>query len=280
VPRQRHASPLVIAPTEIDPHAKRSISQQIADIVHQRVRDGKLRTGDPMPSQRQLTEQLGHARETISGAYQILESDGLIVSRGSGPSLIRAQPPARYMDSGRYAEELRRAKTNRIDPEQTQFCVTYGVSWNEYTVDADYTYKPATERHAQLLVVPQETEVLRRELVEYARGVPVQIRRSLLLAEDVRGTPLEEPDRQPWPGGTVAELWSIGYSIIKVPEELVSRPPTPWEAETLMLPADHEVYEITRRFLVADQDKGDRPAEVSELVMPTKGNRVRWITYV
>ena len=58
--------------------------------------DGRLRTGQPLPSTRSLATSLGLSRNTIVAAYDRLLSEGYIVSRqGAGYLVAHAGRPSR-----------------------------------------------------------------------------------------------------------------------------------------------------------------------------------------
>lgn len=276
-------SPLTIAAGEINPNARRTVSQQIADVVRNRIADGKLSNGDPLPSVRELAKSVKCSKNTVSAAYHDLRDSGLLV-HGSNQQvwLVRAQPPVRTMASERFVDEWARlvASDGVADPERTAFCIDYNVSWSQYTIESTYEVMPALETHARLLRVPAGTEVLRRELIEYAGGVPVQMRRSIMLASDVVGTKVADPAAQPYPGGTLSELWHLGHRLKYVVQGAITRAPHPREAEKLDLPGSLRALEITRQFVVVDQHKQERIGEASEQIMPADGTRVTWITRI
>ena len=61
------------------------LNEQLAAAISGLVRAGDLRPGDRLPSERDLSEQLGISRTTVVSAYERLRSDGIIRSRrGSG----------------------------------------------------------------------------------------------------------------------------------------------------------------------------------------------------
>jgi GntR family transcriptional regulator len=104
--------------------------------------------------------------------------------------------------------------------------------------------------------------VLRRDLVKQVRGETVQLQTSVIPLELVQGTPVADPARQPWPGGTIAELYSIGLVVTRVREEARYRTPTPHERRELGIETTSGVLEVVRVFYV-----GDRPVEFSTAVV-------------
>jgi GntR family transcriptional repressor for pyruvate dehydrogenase complex len=62
-----------------------SLSRQIAEKIQQMVTNGELRTGDRLPSERQLAEQLQVSRNVIREATALLEERGVVsIQIGSG----------------------------------------------------------------------------------------------------------------------------------------------------------------------------------------------------
>ena len=60
-------------------------SLAIAALFRERIARGELRSGDPLPTEAELVEELGAAKSTVREALRILETEGLIeVKRGLG----------------------------------------------------------------------------------------------------------------------------------------------------------------------------------------------------
>ncbi len=71
---------------QIDPHAGTPIYRQLYLQIKQLIDSGALRKGERLPATRELAGSLGLNRATISAAYSLLESEGMIrghVGRGS-----------------------------------------------------------------------------------------------------------------------------------------------------------------------------------------------------
>ena len=71
---------------KLDPAAEAPLYRQLSDQIAQQIRSGLLTRGERLPATRELAGSLGLNRTTVSAAYEILESAGLIsgqVGRGS-----------------------------------------------------------------------------------------------------------------------------------------------------------------------------------------------------
>ena len=58
-----------------------SLNIQIRRAIIRAIEIGLLRSGDRMPSSRQLASLLGIARNTVTSAYHVLSDEGVLVSR-------------------------------------------------------------------------------------------------------------------------------------------------------------------------------------------------------
>src|ERR1035438_4177353 len=70
----------------LDPASETPLYRQLASFIQDLVRSGRLSAGDRLPPTRDLASQLGLNRTTVSAAYEVLETEGLItgqVGRGS-----------------------------------------------------------------------------------------------------------------------------------------------------------------------------------------------------
>jgi DNA-binding transcriptional regulator YhcF (GntR family) len=53
-------------------------SRRLAAMIRAQISSGMLRQGQPVPSITRLSQEHGHARQTCSKAYQMLEREGLV----------------------------------------------------------------------------------------------------------------------------------------------------------------------------------------------------------
>ena len=74
----------------IDPAAALPVIQQIRRQITRLVVSGQLEIGARLPSIRQLAADLDLARGTVAKAYELLERDGVVETRGRHGTLIRS----------------------------------------------------------------------------------------------------------------------------------------------------------------------------------------------
>lgn len=231
--------------------------KQLADLLRQQILSGELPPGAPLPSETRLMQELGVGRNTVRLAVQLLRSEGHVITEHGRGSYVRDRPLVRRLGPDRYRAD--------VAPEgaETSFTRDHGIDWTDYRLDAVFQEIPAGDRLAELLGVAEGTALLERHFTFYARGEPQQISLSVYPLELVAGTAVADPDNEPWPGGNIAQLASIGVTVTRVEESVSARMPMPDEAETLLMTAGVPVVAIVRRMFA-----GERVVEVADIVIP------------
>ncbi|ROO82542.1 GntR family transcriptional regulator [Actinocorallia herbida] len=89
----------------VNPLSARPQYRQVADELRRQIKRGRLRRGEPLPSELQLEEEFGVGAGTIRRALPILVAEGLVVPAGRGlpyrvadrlePEVIRVGPATR-----------------------------------------------------------------------------------------------------------------------------------------------------------------------------------------
>jgi DNA-binding GntR family transcriptional regulator len=77
----------------IVPDREGAAYRQLAAVLRDRVRSGELAPGRRLPSEKDLHDEFGLARETIRRALAVLRAEGLIeVRHGHGTFVVEAPP--------------------------------------------------------------------------------------------------------------------------------------------------------------------------------------------
>lgn len=262
--------PLILDSDTIDRYSDRALHRQLADRIRDAIDHGALRPGEALPSEPELAAQTGLSRTAVRDALNVLVVEGRIIKRSGQATRVAVPPPVRHMATSRYQDELdllRSLGPDEQHPLTSAFTSDHGVEWEAYSVQADYSEDAATIQDVERLDVALGAPVLRRQLVKRVADRPVQVQESVVSLELVTGTPVADPDRQPWPGGTVAELFTVGLEVTHVSEEARARTPSTAERRLLELEAAGAVWEIVRTFYVGHGDER-RPVEYSTVVCP------------
>jgi GntR family transcriptional regulator len=144
------------------PEIERAIPpyQQIADHLRAQIRDGELRPGDVLPSERQIMQQWNVARATAGKALNALRLEGLVeVRRGVG-TVVREFSPLYRRVGTRYAHQRR---TGLIYND------------NEFSRLEAAEMVPASEQVAMALNLDPGDPVMHRRRVTLADNAPVEI---------------------------------------------------------------------------------------------------------
>src|SRR5438876_12013502 len=76
---------------ELEPDDPRPASQRIANLLRAAILTHRFRPGERLPSQNELADRYGVARETVKAALRVLRDERLIVSRQGSGAFVRAQ---------------------------------------------------------------------------------------------------------------------------------------------------------------------------------------------
>jgi GntR family transcriptional regulator len=182
----------------------------------------------------------------IRAAFAVLRNEGLVTTHARARTVVRDHPPVRRIAAERYQRESRHDPTGQ--PE-TSFTADQGIPWEQYHLDKTFREVEATPELAALFEIEPGTMLLERRFVFSAGGEPQQMSRTYLPLELVAGTPVADPQNEPWPGGTPAQLASLGHPLSRVEESIKARMPTPEEMETLRIAPGVPVFSITRRMI-------------------------------
>lgn len=233
----------------VDRFAPSPMYRQLADQIREAITARELEPGDQLPTEGELVTQTGASRTAVREAVQVLANEGLVIKRSGRATRVAPVPPVRRLDADRYIKEMRILRAGGEHPRVSQFASDHGVPLDEVGIDADYDRERATAADAGYLGVTVGSTILRRRFLKYVDGEPVEIQRSAVPLRIARGTVLEDPTVQPYPGGTQAELWAAGCkNLERITNEITARMPTNDERRLLRLDAIVPVFDMVRVF--------------------------------
>jgi GntR family transcriptional regulator len=200
-------------------------------------------------------EEFGVSRATARQAVALLKAEGRIDTRHGRGSFVRTPPPLLRMTADRFSRANRR-------PGRTPFTVDVGGRESPRLEVRSFTRMTAPPEIAARLELAEGEQVLARRFRFWAGSRPVQVSNSYLPHTLIQGTPVEDPSREPWPGGSIAQLESVGVQVDEINEDVGTRLPDPEEARDLDLRAGVPVLTVARTMFAAG-----RPVLVSDIVM-------------
>ena len=73
----------------VDVSLPEPVYEQIVRQIHEAVESGRLKSGAPLPTVRQLAGDLALNRNTVARAYKLLEAQGVILTAGRKGTFVR-----------------------------------------------------------------------------------------------------------------------------------------------------------------------------------------------
>ncbi len=249
-----------------DPLSDRPAYRQVADRLRQHIDSGEWPPGHKLPSESELMAQFGVSRVTVRLAVGALRSEGLIVTRQGRGSYVRDREPTRRIAAARYIQDARFV-AGRVAEPATVFVAGPGEEPSRYRLERSFHEERADHEVADLLGLPVGELVLQRRFLSFVDERPEQLNTSYLPLDLVRGTPVADPANEPWAGGTIAQLASLGRTVTRVEEAVLARMPTPEEGQTLRIAAGVPVLVITRRMFTGP-DRAHPVEAAVNIVLP------------
>jgi GntR family transcriptional regulator len=221
----------------------------MADEIRDQILAGAYLPGERLPTIKELEARYGVSAAVVRHAVEVLQAEGLLMTRRGGGTVVRPPPPARRLAMDRYKAALEIAAVPDTTARATAFTTDQHISWAEYRLDKDYSQAEADDELAALFGLPAGVPLLRRHFVFYANDVPSQISINYMPWDLVHGTRVADPCNEPWPGGTLAQCASLEHPVTRVEEHVRTRMPTHQESETLQIARGVPIFAITRRML-------------------------------
>ncbi len=212
---------------------------RIAADLRRRISSGEFGPGDRLPTLPALCEEYRVSDTTIRNAMRLLGNEGLVETRARAGTRVRPRPPVHRMAADRY----------RTTPgaKATPYTRDQGIAWSEYRLDKRFEKVRADAELAGLFECEPGERLLARHFVFYDNDQPTQMSTSYVRWSDVVGTPVSDPINEPWPGGTRAQMLSLGIAVNRVTESFTAAMPTDLEARILRIGAGVPVLRYTRR---------------------------------
>lgn len=220
---------------------------RIADQVRARILDGDLAPGQRLPSEIELMDAYTVSRNTIRLALRRLADEGLVVAGQGRGTFVRGRP--------------RRLVWDLLAAPSQQWAADIAAAGHRLSQEVEVSIVPALAGPAVRLGVEPATAVVCRRQVQVVDGDPCLLTEEYLPAELAHGTPLAHSHDVPDIGAVLAGL---GAAVTRVRHELVTRPPSRVEIQTLRLSAAVPVLEHTRIGYTAS----DRPVQVTVTILP------------
>jgi GntR family transcriptional regulator len=240
----------------------KSLQNQIADSLRSAISAGDLQPGAQLPSERDLGDQFGAARNTVRLGLGILVSEGLISSERGRGYFVREHVPLTYFAS-RSEQLAKPGLTERGDSFNSDVREAGRAPESEFTLKIE----PASGYVAKELGLDANTGTVLRSILRFVDGAPWSIQNTWYPMDLAEGTKIIEPFDIA--EGTTRYLAGLGHVQVGYWDEWTARMPTPAEARKLELGPGTPVM-VSRRTGYTDK----RAIRVTETIFAGDRNRV------
>jgi DNA-binding transcriptional regulator YhcF (GntR family) len=109
---------------EVHVNAPEPVYEQIVRQIHDAVKSGRLKPDAPLPTVRQLADDLRLNRNTVARAYKLLEDQGVILTAGRKGTFVR-------YEAAREVEKVKAGRAERLMRRLIKTLVLEGMSRRE-----------------------------------------------------------------------------------------------------------------------------------------------------
>jgi GntR family transcriptional regulator len=207
-----------------------------------------------------------------------LEQEGLITVRPRRGRIVRVPPRRAVRDSERHQLE----KDNAILPEEERRLLgeaetNLDMSINDQEFVSKYDIISAPDEIADVLGITPTTPVLRRRFTstDPRSGNLLSTSVSYIPKSFVEANPaILDENNEPWPGGTLHALSTVGIEIVRVVDEVTARMPSSSESQEWDLPPGIPLL-MCRRL---SYDRDGTLIEISDAWYPADRTELRFTT--
>ncbi|GGK10673.1 transcriptional regulator [Pilimelia anulata] len=208
--------------------ARGPVYQQIADALRARITSGELAPGQQIPTEGELAQSWGVARQTVVKGIDVLVAEGLVERRRPIGAFVRARQSMTYRPQ---AES--EAEGHPLSPEMDRFSRDIAADGRTPSQTIEVSLVPAAPDVASRLQVDEGTVVVVRRRVRSINGEPVNINDSYYPLDVAQDSDAMTPtDIVRGINKVIAER---GYPQVRAIDEIYVRMPTPEQAARLQL---------------------------------------------
>jgi GntR family transcriptional regulator len=254
--------------------------EQVSGDLRRRIRAGEFTPGDRLPAETTLATEYEVGPVTVRQALTALRTEGLIEERHGRGTFVRGRGRRRRAERSNLRHQWEKDRARAGPGERRSTGATEqdtGLTTDQLAFRAEYERIEAPEELAAALHLEPGDAVLQRTY--RTRSVDeddsLKVARSYLPYEIAERNPdLLDAAREPWPGGTMNQLHTVGIEIDRVEEVVTARAATPQESEELGLAPGAAVMDVRKTL----HDIDGRIVEVADVVLPGDRYAVKCVT--
>ena len=229
--------------------------QRIAASLRDRITSGSLAPGQQLPTEQELAEEFGVARQTVRNGVGMLVAEGLVVSRRPHGHFVRQLEHMIYRPQAE-------SRPQPITPEMDRYFQQIKAEGREPSQTIEVSLIKAPPEIAQRLEVKEGELVVARKRVRYINGEAVNTNDSHFPLDIVRDSEIMSP--ADIPRGTNQALADLGFPQARAIDEYFVRMPSPEESHRLNLGAGTPVA----LHIVTGYTQDGRPMRCTSNILP------------
>ncbi len=255
-----------------------TITARITSDLRRQIEDRTFGPGALLPSEPELAARYNVSRQTARTSLRTLEQEGLVTVRPRRGRIVRVPPRRAVRTSERHQLE----KDNALLPEGERGQLgeaetNLDMSINDQEFTSKYDVIPAPAELATIFGLVPTTPLLRRRFTstDPRSGNLLSTSESYIPKALVESNPaILDDSNEPWPGGTLHQLSTVGIEIMKVVDEVTARMPSNTESQAWDLPPGIPLL-FCRRL---SYDRSDALIEISDAWYPADRTELRFVT--
>ncbi|MFB6438382.1 GntR family transcriptional regulator [Streptomyces sp. NPDC056411] len=252
--------------------------ERLADELREAIRAGELKPGEELPAESELAARFARDVPAVREALRVLRAEGLIERQHKRGHRVRQRGTGASRTNLRHQWEKNRARAPLQERARTGATEhDTGLTADDLVFHASYRTVEASEDLADAFGLPEGTALLERtyRTRPAAGSAPFGLVTSYLVHDLVAPNPdLLDETKEPWPGGSQSQLYTVGIELDRIEERITARPPTPEEAAELELPPGTSVLVLRKTSYGIDE----RIVGVSDVVLPGDRTELLFIT--
>jgi GntR family transcriptional regulator len=249
--------------------------ERIANDLRERITSGEYRPGSRLPTRERLSEQYNASPGPVDEALAVLRGEGLIDTHHGLGTFVRTPRHKVQRTPDRYQwEKDRVGLPNDERLRSGAFQRDTGLESEDFECYAEYEAEEADHQLAEAFRIPTGTKLLRRSYRVRATGedAPVSLITSYVVYDMIMTNPaLLDSANEPWPGGTMHQLATVGIEVSAITDRIGARPPTTVETDQLGIGPGVAVLVLRK----TSSDVSGRVVEVSDVILP--GDRTEFV---
>jgi GntR family transcriptional regulator len=254
------------------------IQLRIADDIRIQIERGDLAPGDSLPTLGELCERWSCSMNSARGAVALLKAQGLIsAGRGKAPTVrVAARKVIRSSERHQVEKDLAiKSESERAAIGEAE--TNLGMSINQQEFESHYDQVIAGEELSHIFGITATDPLLRRRFESTDRKTGFRLSWSVSyipLALVEQNPALLDEHNEPWAGGTMHQLSTVGIEIMRVVDEVTARMPSTVEMQLWGLPDGVPII-FCRRI---SMDASGRVVEISDADYPADRTELQFVS--